>query len=206
MEQRSPEWFAARAGKVTASRVSDVMAKIKTGESASRKNYKADIICERLTGSPTESFTTKAMQDGIDREPLARAEYESRFGIFVDEVAIIDHPTIPMAAASPDGLVGDDGMMEIKCPNKATHLEYFMDGVVPSKYIPQMNWQLACTGRKWVDFVSFNPDFPEWMQLFVIRHHRNDEDIQIMESEVMTFLKEVDQIINKLRSKHERSL
>ena len=206
MEQRSPEWFAARAGKVTASRVADVMAKIKSGESASRKNYKADIICERLTGTPTEGFTTKAMQDGIDREPIARAEYESRFSLFVDEIAIIDHPTIPMAAASPDGMVGSDGLIEIKCPNKATHLEYFMDGVVPSKYIPQMNWQLACTGRKWVDFVSYNPDFPDWMQLFVIRHHRNDEDIQIMESEVMAFLKEVDQIIEKLRSKHERSL
>lgn len=199
--QGSPEWMALRVGKVSASRVSDVLAKIKTGEASTRKNYKAELVCERLTGQKTETFTTKAMSDGVEREPIARALYESKFGVFVDEVAFIDHPTIPMSGASPDGLVGEDGLCEIKSPQRATHLSYLLDGVVPSQYIPQMNWQMACTGRKWCDFISYNPDFPEYLQIFVIRHHRDNVVIQEIESEVMKFLTEVDVILDKLKGK-----
>lgn len=202
MEQGSQEWFEARVGKVSASRVADVLAKIKTGEASTRKNYKAELVCERLTGQKTESFQTKAMTDGIEREPIARALYEAKFAVFVDEVGFIDHPTISMSGASPDGLVGDLGMLEIKSPSRATHLKYFLDGVAPSEYIPQMNWQLACCPeRKWVDFVSFNPDFPDYLQIFVVRHHRDDDVIREVESEVMKFLSEVDFIINKLKEK-----
>ncbi len=201
MEQQSAEWFAAKAGKVSASRLADVMAKIKTGEAATRRNYKTEIVCERLTGFKTESFTTKAMTDGIEREPIARALFESRFGVIVDEVGFIDHPTIPNSGASPDGLIGSDGLLEIKCPNRATHLEYFLDGVPPAKYIPQMMWQMASTGRKWCDFASYSPDFPEHLQLFVVRLHRDDDKIREMESEVMKFLSEVEEILTKLKDK-----
>ena len=201
MEQQSDEWFASRAGKATASRIADVMAKIKTGEAASRRNYKAELVCERLTGLKTESFTTKAMEIGTDREPVARALFESKFGMIVDEVGFIDHPTIPNSGASPDGLIGSDGLLEIKCPNRATHLEYFLDGVPPAKYIPQMMWQMASTGRKWCDFASYSPDFPDHLQLFVVRLHRDDDKIREMESEVMKFLSEVEEILTKLKDK-----
>jgi putative phage-type endonuclease len=198
--QGSDEWFACRAGKVTASRVADVISKGRGGEeSASRRNYKAELVCERLTGKKTEGFTTKAMADGVDREPLARALYESKYAVFVDEVAFVEHPTIAMAGASPDGLVGEEGCIEIKSPQMATHIDYFKAGVPVSKYIPQMAWQLACTGRKWVDFVSFNPDFPDYLQLFVVRYHRDDDYIRQVESEVMKFLVEVDEEVIKLQ-------
>lgn len=202
IEQGSDEWFASRAGKVTASRLADVMAKIKTGEAATRKNYKAELICERLTGIKTESFTTKAMEVGTDREPVARALFEAKYGLIVDEVGFIDHPTIANSGASPDGLIGLDGLLEIKCPNRSTHLEYFLDGVPPAKYIPQMMWQMASTGRKWCDFASYNPDFPEHLQLFVVRLHRDDDKIREMESEVMSFLNEVEVILTKLKAKY----
>lgn len=197
--QGSPEWFATRCGKVTASRIADVLAKGRGGEeSASRRNYKAELVCERLTGKKTEGFTTKAMADGVDREPLARALYEAKYAVFVDEIAFVPHPTIPMSGASPDGLVSEEGAIEIKSPQMATHIDYFKAGIPVAKYIPQMAWQLACTGRKWVDFISFNPDFPDYLQLFVVRYHRNEDYIREIESEVMKFLKEVDEEVIKL--------
>lgn len=197
--QGSPEWFAERCGKVTASRIADVLAKGRGGEeSVGRKNYKAELVCERLTGKKTEGFTTKAMSDGVEREPIARALYESRYGVFVDEVGFISHPKILMSGASPDGLISDDGAIEIKSPQMATHIDYFKAGVPVAKYVPQMAWQLACTGRKWVDFISFNPDFPEYLQLFVVRYHRDEEYIKHIESEVIKFLEEVDEEIIKL--------
>lgn len=198
--QMSPEWFTERCGKVTASRIADVLAKGRGGEeSASRKNYRAELVCERLTGKKTEGFTTKAMADGVDREPIARALYEAKYAVFVDEVGFVAHPSISMSGASPDGLVGDDGAIEIKSPQMATHIDYFKAGVPVSKYIPQMAWQMACTGRKWVDFISFNPEFPDYLQLFVVRYHRDDDYIRQVESEVMKFLVEVEQEVIKLQ-------
>ena len=200
MDQRTPEWFAARLGKVTASRVADVMARTKTGESASRKNYLAELVVERLTGRPTEGFTNAAMQWGTDTEPQARAAYEMETGQAVTEVGFVDHPDL-FAGASPDGLVGDDGLIEIKCPNTATHIDTVLSGEIPAKYVTQMQWQMACTGRQWCDFVSFDPRLPGKLQLFVKRCPRDNEAIEKMEAEVATFLKEVSDKETALRAK-----
>ena len=146
MEQRTEEWFAARCGKVTASRVADIIAKTKTGYSTSRDNYLAQLVCERMTGKPAESYSNSAMQWGTDTEPFARAAYEARMDILVTEVGFINHPRIAMAGASPDGLA-NEGMVELKCPNTATHLQTLLDRKVPEKYITQMMWQMACADR-----------------------------------------------------------
>ena len=192
MDQGTEEWFTIRIGKVTASRVADVIAKTKTGYSASRDNYMAQLVCERLTGQKGESFTNAAMQHGTDTEPLARAAYEALKDVLVDEVGFVPHPSIDMAGASPDGLVGDDGLLEIKCPNTATHIETLMSKTVPGKYNTQMQFQMACTGRQWCDFVSFDNRLPEQFQLFVKRIPRDDEFIKQMEDEVVKFLNELD--------------
>lgn len=200
MKQGTPEWFAERLGKVTASRVSDVLAKIKTGEAAARSNYRAELVAQRLTGYMEEGFTNAAMQHGNEYEKFARAQYEIKKDVMVDEIGFVSHPVIEWAGASPDGLIGDDGLIEIKCPNTATHIDYMLAGKAPSKYIPQMVWQLACTGRKWCDFVSFDPRMPEEMQLFIVRFDRNDEQIAETEAEVRKFLTEVESTISKLRA------
>jgi putative phage-type endonuclease len=192
MDQGTEEWFTIRIGKVTASRVADVIAKTKTGYSASRDNYMAQLVCERLTGQKGESFTNAAMQHGTDTEPLARAAYEALKDVLVDEVGFVPHPSIIMAGASPDGLVGTDGLLEIKCPNTATHIETLMSKTVPGKYNTQMQFQMACTGRQWCDFVSFDNRLPEQFQLFVKRVPRDDEFIKQMEDEVVKFLNELD--------------
>ena len=197
MEQRSEEWFQARLGKVTASRVADVLAKIKSGESASRRNYKIQLVSERLTGEKQETYINQAMQDGIDREFYARERYVQQFGE-VEEVGFVRHPTLE-AGASPDGMVGDDGIIEIKCPMGSTHTETLMTQEVPSKYVPQIQFQLLVTGRKWCDFVSYNPMFPENLQVFVRRVFANKEYQQELEDEVKQFLKEVDDVISKLK-------
>ena len=192
MDQGTEEWFTIRIGKVTASRVADVIAKTKTGYSATRDNYMAQLVCERLTGQKGESFTNAAMQHGTETEPLARAAYEALKDVLVDEVGFVPHPSIIMAGASPDGLVGDDGLLEIKCPNTATHIETLMSKTVPGKYNTQMQFQMACTGRQWCDFVSFDNRLPEQFQLFVKRVPRDDEFIKQMEDEVVKFLNELD--------------
>ena len=197
MEQRSEEWFQARLGKVTASRVADVLAKIKSGESASRRNYKIQLVSERLTGEKQETYINQAMQDGIDREFYAREIYVQQHGE-VEEVGFIQHPTLE-AGASPDGLVGDDGLIEIKCPLGTTHTETLMTQEVPSKYIPQIQFQLLCTGRKWCDFISYNPMFPEHLQLFVKRVDADPVYQKELEVEVGKFLDEVNDVINKLK-------
>ena len=198
MEQGTEEWFTIRIGKVTASRVADVIAKTKTGYSATRDNYMAQLVCERLTGQKGESFTNAAMQHGTDTEPLARAAYEAFQDILVDEVGFVPHPSIIMAGASPDGLVGDDGLLEIKCPNTATHIETLLSQSVPGKYNTQMQFQMACTGRQWCDFVSFDNRLPEELQLFVKRVPRDNEFIKQMEDEVVKFLNELDVKIAQL--------
>ena len=198
--QGSPEWLASRAGMVTASRISDVQAKIKTGEAASRRDYKFQIVAEILSGVPQENgFVNDAMRYGTEQEPFARAAYEMLTEQMVQEVGLVIHPTIERAAASPDGLVGDSGLVEIKCPKLATHLNYLLDGVVPSTYQNQMLWQMACCERTYCDFVSFRPDLPKDLQLFKIRFDRDNDRIKAMEDEVVAFLAEVDSILLKLR-------
>ena len=201
MEQRSTEWFTARLGKVTASRVADVIAKTKTGYSTSRDNYMAQLVCERMTGTQGESYNNAALQWGTDQEPLARAAYEAAKNVLVDEIGFVIHPTIVNAGASPDGLVGDDGLIEIKCPNTATHIETVLSGKVPSKYIPQMQWQMACTGRKWCDFVSFDPRMPEGLQLFIQREDFHAEYVKTLETEITWFLSAIEIKIEKLNER-----
>ena len=199
MEQRTQEWFSARLAKVTASRVADVVAKTKTGYSASRANYMAELICERLTGMQGASYSNSAMAWGIETEPMARAAYEGAVGSLVIETGFVPHANIEMSGASPDGLVGDDGLVEIKCPMTATHIETLLGQSVPAKYVTQMQWQMACTGRKWCDFVSFDPRMPENMQIFVKRVGRDELLIASLETEVIQFLKELDLKITQLK-------
>ena len=198
VEQLSPEWFAQRCGKATASRISDIVAKTKSGYSTSRANYMAQLVVERMTNQVAESYTNAAMEWGIENEGFARAAYESKTGVLVDEVGAIDHPTIPMSAASPDGLVGDGGCLEIKCPITATHISTLLGEEVAKKYYDQMQWQMACTGRSWCDFVSYDPRMPEGLQLFVKRIPRDDKYLAELEEEVIQFLAEVDDKVNKL--------
>ena len=200
MEQRTEEWFAARLGKVTASRVADVLAKIKSGESASRKNYKMELVVQRLTNKVGESFTNAAMEWGTEQEPFARMAYEAHTGTFVKEEGFVDHPTIEGFGCSPDGIVGE-GLIEIKAPNTANHIETVLENKAPSKYIPQMQCQMACTGAKWCDFVSFDPRVPEDLQLFVVRVERDQEYIDSMEVEVKQFLSEVLDLFNQLKAR-----
>lgn len=191
--QGSSDWFAARAGKATASRIADIMAKTKSGPSASRKNYMAQLVCERLTGKVEETFTNAAMQWGTEKEPEARAAYAFLHadGLEVTTAGFVDHPKIQMAGASPDGYVGDEGLLEIKCPNSASHIETLLGKSVPGKYLTQIMWQLACTGRAWCDFVSYDPRMPDHLALFVHRVHRDPKMIIEMETEVSAFLREV---------------
>jgi putative phage-type endonuclease len=200
-EQRTDEWFTDRLGKVTASRIADIMAKTKSGPSASRTNYIAQLVTERLTGTKADSFTSGAMQHGIDTEAQARAAYEFTTGRTVAEVGFVAHPTIAMAGASPDGEVGTDGLLEIKCPNSATHIATLLDGKVPQKYVYQMQFQMACTGRKWCDFVSFDPRLPPEMQLFIHRVNVDAEAITSIGAEVEAVLSEVDKTVSALRAK-----
>lgn len=201
IEQGTPEWFAARLGNVTASRVADVIAKTKSGYSASRDNYMAQLICERMTNTVAESYSNAAMQWGTETEPLARAAYESYADVLVDQVGYVPNPWLARAGASPDGLVGKQGLIEIKCPNTATHIDTLLSETVPTKYITQMQWQMACTGRRWCDFVSFDPRLPDGLQLFVKRVEYDAEYIAMLEKEVALFLEELDTKIFKLNER-----
>ena len=202
--QGSPEWFLQRLGKVTASRVADVIAKTKSGYSTSRENYCVELALERLTGARQESFTNGAMQWGTDTEPLARAAYEAHTGAMVEEVGMIAHPSIAMTGASPDGLIDADGIIEIKCPNSATHARTILSRKPDGKYITQIQWQLACTARQWCDFVSFDPRFPEHLQLFITRIDRDSAQIAELEREVKVFLAEVEEMVSKLNNVREK--
>jgi putative phage-type endonuclease len=198
--QGSPEWRQARTGRVTASRVADVLARIKSGEAAGRRNYRAELVCEVLTGMCAENgYVSKEMQWGTETEPFARAAYEVARDVMVDQVGFVVHPDLERFGASPDGLAGSDGMVEIKCPNTATHISYLLEGKVPSEYQPQMLAEMACADRKWCDFVSFDPRLPKEMQLFVRRFMRDEERIAEMEQQVRFFLSEVDEIVKQLR-------
>ena len=205
MEQRSDEWFKARLGKVTASRVSDLMAKTKSGYSTSRANYMAELICERLTGQPAERFTSAAMQWGTDNEVHAKASYAFMHDAVVTDVGLVLHSSIADFGASPDGLVAADGLIEIKCPNTATHIETLLTDTIDGKYITQMQVQMACTDRSWCDFVSFDPRLPVDMQLFVRRVQRDDARIAEIETEVRGFLVDLDKKMDSLQTRFARA-
>lgn len=200
MEQRSDDWFAARLGKVTASSLYKVLAKTKTGYGADRGNYMTQLVLERVTNAKADSYMNASMQWGVDQEPFARAAYEAKTGIMVDEVGFVPHPTIEAAGASPDGLAGDDGMVEIKCPDSKTALECWLsDNPVEGKYFAQMQWQMRCADRSWCDYVVFDPRMPTKAQLFVTRVTRDDEWLAATEAEVIKFLAEVDAKVAALK-------
>ena len=202
MEQRSPEWFAARLGKATASRIADIVAKTKTGYSTSRANYLAELLCERLTGAQADSYVSPAMQWGTDKEPEALSLYEFQTDDPVEALGFVDHPAITMSGASPDGLVGALGLVEVKCPITATHLDTLLGGSVSGRYHTQIQWQLACTGRAWCDFVSYDPRVPAHLRLFVQRISRNNAAIAELEREVRGFLSELDAKIETLNGRY----
>lgn len=197
--QGSPEWLADRCGVASASRFAAIMATIKSGESAERRNYRSDLLVERLTGKPLESFTTNAMKQGIEREPFARQAYESRTGNLVEQVGFCRHDVI-QAGASPDGLIDDDGGIEIKCPERSAHLRYLQQDMEPPEYAWQIQGGMWITGRQWWEFVSWNPDFPEHLQLIVRRIKRNEEAIAKLATEVKKFLAEVDAEMERIQN------
>lgn len=202
--QGSDAWKLARCGSLGASRMADAVARTKTGYGASRSNLMAELLVERLTGVPTEGYTNAAMQWGTEKEPEARAAYEFKADVDVAEIGIVPHPAIAGTHASPDGLVGDDGLIEIKCPNTASHVETLLGDEIAGKYVTQMQWQMACTGRKWCDFVSFDPRLPESMALFVKRVHRDDKRIAELETEARAFLAELDGKVAELLRRYEK--
>jgi putative phage-type endonuclease len=200
--QRSEEWFAERLKRATGSRFGDIMATTKSGYSTSRKNYAAELVAYRLTGWREESYTNRYMQWGIDNEPVARLQYELQTGNTVEETGLWVHDEI-MAGASPDGFVGEDGCIEIKCPNTATHLDTLLKQRVPYQYLYQVQGQMWITGRKWCDFISFDPRLPDYAQMVIIRVDRNDELIEKLEEEILDFLEEVDSqilLVEKLKA------
>lgn len=204
--QRTPEWRAARLGKVTGSRIAELMARTKTGYSTSRANYMAELVCERLTGTNADSYVSSAMQWGVDNEAAAKAAYSFMTDNHVTDVGFVDHPGIAMAGASPDGWVGTgtstDGLIEVKCPLTATHLDALLNNGVDGKYMLQMQWQMACTGRVWCDFVSFDPRLPAEMQLWIKRVPRDDAKVKEIEGEVIAFLVELNDKVAALQSRY----
>jgi len=196
--QGSPEWFKFRLGKVSASRVADVMVKTKSGYGAGRANYMSELLCQRLTGNREEGFTSAAMQRGTDLEPIARGRYEIENDLLVMEVGCIEHPDIPNMIASPDGMVGEDGLLEIKAPNTATHIKFLQSGKIQSNYQKQMTVQMLCTERNWCDFVSFDDRLPEHLQYKCVRFEIDADRAKEITTEVEIFLKELDELIEKL--------
>lgn len=199
MEQRSEEWFAIRLGKVTASRIADMVTRTKSGYGASRANYMAELIAERLTGKQAERFQSVAMAWGTETESIARVAYEKTTGSTVLEGGFVPHPTIANSGASPDGYVDLDGLVEIKCPNTATHIDTLISQSVPERYMLQMQWQMVCADRQWCDFVSFDPRMPENMQMFIKRVQRDQPMIYMLQNETVKFLVELDDKLAALR-------
>lgn len=200
MGNLSPEIMAQRLGCLTASRMADATAKTKTGWGASRANLMAQLVCERLTGVPMESYTNAAMQWGTDHEAEAIAAYEWLFDATVTPTGYRPHPVIGHSGATPDGAVeGTRGLVEIKCPNSATHIETLLTKTVDSKYLKQMQWQMACTDAAWVDFSTFDPRMPEPLQLWTFRVERNNLLIAELEDQAVAFLRELDEKVAALR-------
>lgn len=203
--QRTDEWFAARLGKVTASNVHHIIARTRSGASASRANYLAQLVGERLTGRPATTYVSDAMAHGIALEDTARAAYEFCTNNTVRLVGFITHPTITMAGASPDGLIDDDGLVEIKCPMLPAHIAALRGAQPPARYLSQVQWQMACTGRTWCDLVNYNTDMPAGMQLHITRIWRDDATIRMLEDEVSAFLREVEDAVKKSSAHTERT-
>jgi putative phage-type endonuclease len=203
IDQGTADWLQMRCGCCTASRLNDALAKLKRkdGESAARANYRKELVIERLTNSTADHFTSEAMAWGTNTEPLAREEYEAMTGNTVDRIGLAMHDSIKWFSASTDGLVGDDGILEIKCLNSINHLDILVSGEIPEDYHWQMLGGMACTGRQWCDFVSFDPRMPEGLQLFVKRFPRNDALISGMELEVTQFLLEVEQMVSAVKAR-----
>lgn len=199
--QGSTEWHLARVGKVTASRVGDAISMTKAGApSAQRTAYMSELLCERLTGRPTEHFISRPMQWGIDQEPAARDAYEFLTGQKVEPVGFVDHPRIPMTGASPDGLVGNDGLVEFKCPSTFTHINTARTGEIDIKHIAQMQWQMLCTNRDWCDYVSFDPRMPARMQTWVQRVRADYSAMRDIEEQVEAFLADLDGAIKEMEA------
>jgi putative phage-type endonuclease len=201
--QRTDDWFEARLGCVTASRIGDVCARTKTGWGAARKNYMYDLVVERLSGTHVASGTGAARRWGEEVEPEAKIAYEFYRDATIVEAGFIKHPTIGDTGASPDGLIVDDGLVEFKCPTLAVHLETLAAEEIAQEYVLQMQWQMCCTGRKWCDFASYDPRFPETMRLYVRRVPRDDILIAALEKDVIDFLNELRLIVHRLRSKYD---
>jgi putative phage-type endonuclease len=203
IEQGSPEWMALRIGKIGGSRVADLLTEGRGGaESLTRKKYKNELIRERLTGKKLDTYKTPAMQRGIDLEPMARAWYEVKYNTFVDQVAIVLHPSIDGAQCSPDGLVeATNSLIEIKIPNPENHLDNILTGGKQlEQYYDQVQWQLACMPEKeFCDLVSYDPEMPDHLQGFVKRIYRDDEYINNMQNAVIAFLSEIETIVNNLK-------
>jgi hypothetical protein len=198
--QRTPEWLALRAGKLTGSCAKDMLAKIKSGESAARRDLKFKLIAERLSGvSQEDGYVNAAMQWGITHEAEAIRAYESSRGVLVDPIGFVEHDTLA-AGTSPDGFVNDDGIVSIKCPKTATHIGYLRSGFEPAEHVAQNTHELWLTGRQWIDFVSFDPRLPAALQLFVLRVTRNQWDIDAYELAVNDFLTEVDTELAAIRT------
>ena len=199
--QGSPEWLRARSGSLGASQIADVMAKTRTGVSASRANLLATLVIERLTGKPKPTYTNAAMARGTQLEPDARDLYAFMVDVPVVQVGLVPHPTIARSHASPDGLVGCSGLVEIKCPGESAHLATLMSSKMDRAYYFQAAWQMACTGRQWVDLVSYHPEFPAELQLYVERFRRDDAMIAELETAARVFLAEVEATVAELRRK-----
>lgn len=198
LEQGSPEWRMARLGHISGSNISDVMSK---GKGITRKNLMMKLLSERITNAPSESWSSPAMEWGVEQEPFARMEYEVSRETFVEKTGFWKHPTIKWLGASPDGLVGKDGLVEIKCPNTTTHLEYLFNDEVPSAYYNQIQCQLWVTDREWCDFISYDPRIcKESKRLFVKRLYRSNDTIKDMEVAVTEFLDELEKLIIRLES------
>lgn len=198
--QGSDEWKAARLGHVSASCIADVMAKGKSGEAATRAKYKLKLIAERMTGMSQDSYSNSAMEWGVEQEPYARMAYEVSHETFVDKTGFWKHPTIPWVGVSPDGLVGTNGLVEIKCPNSATHVDYLRANKVPAEYYKQIQCQLWVTGREWCDFISFDPRIRnERNRLLIVRAERDEPLIAEMEVEVLKFLAEIQEVLDTLK-------
>lgn len=200
MEQHTPEWWASRVGKVTASRIGDLMARTQKGWGAPRRHYLAEKVAERVTGKPRDQRRVASLDQRLEMEPDARIAYEFYSDNQVEQVGFIDHPRIPNAGASPDGLIALDGGMEIKCPDTATHIDIITGGQIDRDYLLQCQFGMACTDREWWDFVSFDPNMPEELKLYVQRVERNDQLIAEIETNVIEFLAEVDQKVAEVQA------
>lgn len=199
------EWYQARIGLVTSSKVHDAITPRQKGgthELAARRNLKMQMISEMLTGCTTEHYVSAAMDWGVATEPKARNEYEYRCGASADALGLVMHPTNPRAAATADGIVSPNGILEIKCPETYTHLEYLASGAIPKDYLNQINWQMACCGPEieWCDFVSYDPRIEaEELQMLVVRHERDNKRIAEMEAAVDDFLAELIALFEQIK-------